>query len=341
MSDFNFAPSVLHKHLMNNMEHKLAYKGGDVQQWQDSFRPKLKELLGDMPKETEKCPLNVRSLWKRDHELGTIEKVVFTSEPFCDVPAFLCLPKNAAPPYTTFICLQGHSTGMHNSIGLDFETNTKEIEVAGDRDFALKCMEKGIAALCIEQRSFGERGENLLKNGSEHMCHDGVCHALKLGRTLNGERVWDVGRGIDYLAGRNDINMDKIGLMGNSGGGTITIYASAIMDRIAFAMPSSAFCTYQDSIMNIEHCADNYIPGLLQYAEIGDVMGLHAPKPVVIVAGLEDDIFPIHGVKKAFSKLKEIYRAAGAEDNCCLVIGNGGHRFYANEAWDAMLKLIK
>jgi len=129
--------------------------------------------------------------------------------------------------------------------------------------------------------------------------------------------------------------------MGNSGGGSITIYASAILDRIAFAMPSCAFCTYQDSIMNIAHCPDNYIPGLLKYAEVADVMGLHAPKPIVIVAGIEDDIFPIDGVKKAFSELKEIYRAAGAEDNCCLVIGNGGHRFYADEAWKAMLKLIK
>ena len=67
---------------------------------------KLKKLLGDMPR--EKCPLNIRSLWKRDHELGIIEKIVFTSEDFCDVPAYICLPKSTIPSYTTFIYLQGH-----------------------------------------------------------------------------------------------------------------------------------------------------------------------------------------------------------------------------------------
>ncbi len=338
MSDLNFSPSVNHKYLIDNMEKTLTYGNNDVKQWQKTLRAKLRELVGEMP--IKKCPLNVRSLWKREHELGTIEKIVFTSEAFCDVPAYICLPKNAVAPYTTFICLQGHSTGMHNSIGVDFETNTKTIEIDGDRDFGLSCMRNGIAALCIEQRSFGERRENIQKKVSSHMCHDAACHALELGRTLAGERIWDVERGLDYLAERNDIDMNRIGLMGNSGGGTVTMYASALLDRIAFAMPSCSFCSFRDSIMSIYHCMDNYIPGLLKYAEAADIMGLHAPKPLVIVAGREDDIFPINAVEKAFSDLKTIYRAAGAEDNCCLVIGNGGHRFYADEAWEVMLKLL-
>ncbi len=338
MSEHNFSPSLLHKHLLDNMEQTLSYKGGDLRQWQEKLRAKLRELVGDMP--SEKCPLKVRSLWKRKCEFGTVEKIVFTSEPFADVPAYLCLPENALTPYTTFICLQGHSTGMHNSIGVDFESNTQTIEVEGDRDFGLICMKNGIAALCIEQRSFGERRENIQKVISTHMCHDAVCHALELGRTLVGERIWDVERGLDYLAERGDIDMDRIGLMGNSGGGTITMYASALLDRIAFAMPSCSFCTYRDSIMNIRHCADNYIPGLLKYAEAADIMGLHAPKPLVVVAGREDDIFPIDAVEKAFADLKEIYRAAGAEDKCKLAIGEGGHRFYAADAWPLMLELI-
>jgi len=105
-------------------------------------------------------------------------------------------------------------------------------------------------------------------------------------------------------------------------------------------MPSCSFCTFGDSVMNIYHCADNYIPGLMKYAEAADIMGLHVPKPLVIVAGREDDIFPISAVEKAFSELKAIYSAAGFEDNCRLVIGEGGHRFYADAAWPVMLELI-
>jgi len=166
-------------------------------------------------------------------------------------------------------------------------------------------------------------------------------HALMLGRTMIGERVYDVDRGIDYLASRGDADMHRIGVMGNSGGGTISVFCAALLPRIAFAMPSCYFCTFADSIMSVYHCSDNYIPGLLKYAEMADVMGLFAPKPVVLVAGKEDDIFPITGTRRAFRDLRRIYVAHGAGDRCHLVVGAGGHRFYADEAWAVMLKEIE
>jgi dienelactone hydrolase len=197
-----------------------------------------------------------------------------------------------------------------------------------------------VAALCIEQRSFGLRREQHQEQVSPHGCQDAVMHALMLGRTLAGERVFDVDRGLDYLASRGDVDMKRVGVMGNSGGGTVTMYAAALLPRLSFAMPSCSFCTFADSIMSIYHCADNYIPGILQYAEAADVMGLFAPKPLVIVAGREDAIFPLPGVRKAFRDLQKIYEAAGAKENCRLVIGEGGHRFYADDAWPKLLKMI-
>ena len=132
--------------------------------------------------------------------------------------------------------------------------------------------------------------------------------------------------------------MKKLGVMGNSGGGTISVFSAALLPRLKFAMPSCYFCTFRDSIMSIYHCMDNYIPGILNVAEMPDVMGLFAPKPVVLVAAKEDNIFPIKGVRKAFRALKKIYRAAGAEKHCHLVVGSEGHRFYADDAWPKMLK---
>jgi predicted esterase len=70
-------------------------------------------------------------------------------------------------------------------------------------------------------------------------------------------------------------------------------------------------------------------------------MGLFAPRPVVIVAGKEDPIFPIQGVRRAFRHLKKIYRACGAGTECHLVVGEEGHRFYADAAWPVMLKIIR
>jgi len=74
-----------------------------------------------------------------------------------------------------------------------------------------------------------------------------------------------------------------------------------------------------------------------KHAEMADVMGLFAPRPLVIVAGRTDSIFPIRGVREAFRHLQAIYRAAGAADRCHLVVGPEGHRFYAKAAWRKML----
>jgi len=318
------------------MRPSLHYDGGDVKAWQRRLRPKLRQLMGYTS--NTHGPLRVRHIWKRAHPLGTIEKIVFRSERFCDVPAYVCIPKQSKPPHTFMICLQGHSTGMHNSIAVQREDETKPHKVEGDRDFALGCMQRGIAALCIEQRSLGERRERKQKAVSPHGCHDATMHALMLGKTLIGERVYDVDRGIDYLASRGDADMSNIGVMGNSGGGTTTTFAAALLPRIAYAMPSCYFCAFKDSIMSIYHCADNYVPGLLKVAEISDVLGLFAPKPVVVVAGKTDNIFPLNGARRAFRELKKIYKAWGAERHCHLVVGEGGHRFYADKAWPVMLR---
>jgi dienelactone hydrolase len=333
------SPSEHHRYVMERTVPSLGYAGGDVRAWQRKLRRKLRRLVGEWPR--QRVPLRVRSLWKRKHPLGTIEKIAFTSEPHADVLAYVCLPANAAPPYPFMVCLQGHSTGMHVSIGVQREAETRPYRSEGDRDFAIGCMRRGLAALCIEQRSFGERRERRQKQVSSHGCHDATMQALLLGRTLIGERVYDVDRGIDVLAARGDADMKRIGVMGNSGGGTISLFSAALLPRLAFAMPSCYFCTFRDSIMSIYHCADNYIPGLLRTAEMSDVMGLFAPRPVVIVAGRTDPIFPIKGVRAGFRELKRIYRACGAEQRCHLVVGDGGHRFYAGPAWPVMLREIR
>ena len=334
----HLSPSEHHKHVMSQTVPSLRYDGGDVKSWQSRLRRKLRGLVGDMPK--ERCALRPRTLWEREHALGSIEKVVFTAESHADVSAYVCLPKDVEPPYRFVICLQGHSTGMHNSIGVQLEDDSKPQKVEGDRDFAIQCMRRGYAALCIEQRAFGDRCEQNASLAMAGRCHSAAMQALLLGRTLIGERVYDVDRGIDYLSARGDVDMKNIGVMGNSGGGTISMFAAALLPRLAFAMPSCYFCTFRASIMSVHHCACNYVPGLLKYAEMSDVMGLFAPKPVVVVAGKEDDIFPVSATRRAFKELKSIYRAHGAEDRCRLVVGDGGHRFYADEAWPVLHRLI-
>jgi dienelactone hydrolase len=338
MTSFNLEPKVNHLHILKNTIPKLQFDNGNVKAWQTKLRKKVKQCLGydKMPKDL--CNLNVRSLWKKEHELGTIEKIVFTSEPKADVTAYLCLPKNIKAPYNCMITLQGHNSGVHWAINVDREDESKAfIPVEdGDRDFGLQCMRNGLAGLCIEQRSFGERKQNSENNPT--MCHAASMHAIMLGKTLVAERVYDVDRGIDYLSTLGNINMKAIGIMGNSGGGTTSMFAAAILPRISLASPGSYFCSFADSIFSVGHCTCNYIPDLINYAEMSDIMGLFAPKPVIIVNGKEDDIFPIKATRKQFKLLQNIYDKAKAKDHSHLVVGNGGHRYYADQAWPLILK---
>jgi dienelactone hydrolase len=335
---FNLSPSLYHERLMRNLTPSMTWRGGDVAAWQQELRAQLMTQLGLDLDAIAREPLNVRSLWKRDHPLGTIEKIVFTSEPEVDVPAYVCLPANAQPPYTFFICLQGHSTGMHNSIGVAIDDETTPIVTDGDRDFGIGCMQRGIAALCIEQRSFGERREKR-RGLNDALCHEAAMNALLLGRTLVGERIVDVDRGIDYLAARGDCAMDRLGVMGNSGGGTVSLFAGAVLPRLRFVMPSCYFCSFAASIQAMFHCSCNYIPGLMQYAEMGDIAGLIAPTPLVLVSGDEDGIFPIEAARAEFRRVQEIYAAAGAPDAVRHVVCHGDHRFYADEAWGAYFEM--
>ena len=339
---FHFSPSEYHRFLADKTPRRLEYDGGNVTAWQKKFRATLKRLTG-FPPGGGKAELNVRSIWKREHELGSIERIVFSSQPFCDVPAYVCLPKNAKPPYVWFICVQGHSSGMHNSISIDREDDglkpdANALEV--DRDFALGCMKRGVAALCIEQRSLGERRELKIEGWPPNTCTHPAMQALELGTTLIAQRVFDVDRAIDYLATRGDADMARVGVMGNSGGGTTSMFAAALLPRLRFSMPSCYFCTFEASIMAMFHCWCNYVPGLLKYGEMAEVLGLFAPRPVVIVAGKKDDIFPIEATRSEFKRLKRIYAAAGAADRCRLVEGDEGHRFYADPAWKLMLREI-
>ncbi|MFH1496822.1 MAG: alpha/beta hydrolase family protein [Verrucomicrobiota bacterium] len=331
-------PRRRHAELVVKNTPRMAWREGDQSAWRAQWRAQLERTLGlDRLLAQERPPLAVRTLWRREHELGVIEKIIFTAEPGSDVPAYLCVPHGFEAPGPFFICVQGHSTGMHKSIAVDLHDNEKPIQTEGDRDYALGCMRRGVAALCIEQRAFGERADFPSDNKWVNRCHNPAMHALMLGRTLLAERIYDVDRGIDYLMTRDDVDPARLGLMGNSGGGTVSTFAGGLLDRVTHVMPSCSFSTFADSIMSIDHCCCNYVPGLLDWGEAAEVAGLIAPRPLVIVNGRDDPIFPIDASAREFARLQKIYAAAGAADLCHHVVCDGGHRFYADQAWAAML----
>jgi len=305
--------------------------------WQKEAREKLTELLGLPLEGCEDCFTVTETL-----ETDTYREIrfEFQSEPGYFIPGHLLIPKDAQLPLPGVICLQGHSTGKHYSLGYKRYETDNEASIAS-RAFAVQSIREGMCALVIDQRYMGDAGHQ--ENGKPAcLKNHPALSTMMWGRTAIGERVWDVSRLIDVVEAHltEYIDPKKIICLGNSGGGTATFYAACMDERIRLAVPSCAVCTYEDSIMAMHHCACNYIPFIRRYFEMGDLGCLIAPRGYVQVNGKEDKIFPIAGAEATFENIKLAYAQTGKEDLCRMVVGGAGHQFYPEESWPIIHELL-
>jgi hypothetical protein len=153
-------------------------------------------------------------------------------------------------------------------------------------------------------------------------------------------RVWQSVRMLDYLTGRGDVDAERIGAMGISGGGLASSFFAAYDKRVKACVVSGFLCTFKESIMSIYHCVDNFLPGILNYGEMADLFGLIAPRPLIIEAGLEDDIFPIEGVKSSYARLESLYGRLNAGERIGIDIFSGGHQISGAKAYDFLEKWL-
>ena len=155
-----------------------------------------------------------------------------------------------------------------------------------------------------------------------------------LGQTMIGWRVWDAMRSIDYLSTRAEVDPERVGVMGISGGGTTAFFSAALDERVKAAVVSGYFCTFHDSMLSISHCMDNYIPGVLGYAEMYDIAGLIAPRAMFAESGDTDPIFPAESTRYAVGKARDIYRVMGAENRLGFEVFHGPHTFHGVGAFE-------
>lgn len=320
--------------LMKGFQPSMAYKSGeDFENWQSRVREKLSNLLG--LDHYHLCDDKFEIEFEKEHPDFAEIRFRFQSEEGYFVPCHFLIPNGSKGKLPTAICLQGHSKGMHISLGRVQYPGDENSICSGDRDFALQAVKNGMCALTVEQRGMGECG------GTEEgpQCYMPAVTGLLIGRPLLGGRVWDVSRAIDILEKHFPIvDMNHLICVGNSGGGTTTFYAACMDTRIKTAIPSCSVCTYEASIAAMRHCICNYIPEIRNYLDMGDLGGLIAPRNLVVVAGKHDEIFPLDGVRQAYATIESLYAASGSKQ-CRLVLGEEGHRFYAEQAWKAYYDL--
>lgn len=336
MQDF-INPELNHDLLVAKVQPKLGYNADhDYDEWKKAIREKFIDLTGLDEIEKNACPLNVKIIDSEKKDGYTLTRFTFDSEVGETVPCYLCVPDTGKEKYPVAIVLQGHSTGFHLSIGEKKFPQDESYQEKGRGSFALQAVKNGFVALAIEQRGMGIRKSRDPYRLPENNCQYASRVALALGRTIIGERVWDVHKAIDVLKEFPVCDTDKILITGNSGGGTMSYYAACYDDRIKLSVPSCAFCSYKESILSIAHCACNYIPSQYKYFDMQDLSCLIAPRKLVIVAGKKDPIFPIEGVRRGYETVKAVYKKSGKENNCSLVETPREHWWCDDLVWNAI-----
>lgn len=325
---------LCHDILIQKIKPKLSFdEKKDYKTWKESVKEKLYELLGIDLVKANACAPNMEI--EEDVLMDGYRRIRFTfeSEVGAIVPCYLLIPDTNKKKYPVGIVLQGHTSGFHISLGIP--KSEKDEETIKSRDFAIQAVKEGYAALCIEQRCMGERVTSR-HTFSSNMCTYPALAALMLGRTTLGERVWDVQRAIDQLSHFEMLDLDKIFITGNSGGGTMSFYASCFDDRIKICAPSSAFCSFEKSLFWTRHCPCNHIPGVYLWLEMQDMACLVANKEFISINGQVDMIFSIEGAKDAFKTVEKIFEKEGKKDSCELVITPEGHAWCKDLVWPAI-----
>ena len=330
-----------HEILINNPDFKLSYLADrDYETWRKEVKSKLYELLGLEKIERNSCPLNLKIESEEKKDGYTLTKLSYESEVGEVVPGYLLVPDTGKEKYPVAVILQGHSTGYHLSIGeAIFPRDAENLPRVA---FALQAVRQGYATLAIEQRGLGCK-RSALSYGADRafkpraqMCAVGAMNAITLGRTMLGERVWDIMRGIDLLESFPVCDTERIMISGNSGGATASFYAACFDERIGLSVPSCGFAPWRESILSIEHCVCNYIPGAYEYFDMQDLACLIAPRSLAIVAGVDDDLFPIDGVRRGYETVRAVYERSGRPEACRLVETPMGHWWCDDIVWETV-----
>ncbi len=265
----------------------------------------LQESLGLAPW-PEKTPLNGKVTGRAERDFYFIENIVFESRPDFYVTANLYIPKNISAPAPAVVVVPGHAMEDGKNYGL-YQLGQ------------LGMVKEGIIVLAYDPIGQGERKLPGFK-------HDLGYGSLLVGQSNEGYIVWDSIRAIDYLTTRAEVDVNKIGLAGNSGGGENVFYTMPLDERIQAGTSFSFVCSYDLWLAEGgNHCICNHLPGIVHEMEEFEIVGLNAPRSFLAGNGAKDKIFPVAGHRETIERAQNIYAMVGAEGKVASVLADEGH----------------
>ncbi len=309
---------------------KMKFNGhgrGDWKEWRASWEAKLRELMGMKP---PRKAMRSQVIEETEMEGFTMVKLVYSSGFGPRVPAYLLLPDVADESHQKpgVLCAHGHSEGnlgKNAVVGITGGEAGKRVIDEHNYDYARSLALKGYVTLAPDWWAFGERLDR--SSFSRDPCN--VCQSMAswLGYNMLTLDVVDAFLGLDYLENRPEVDPQRLGMVGLSYGGRVATFTSALDDRIKAVVISGALNLYAERIISVGSCGSQVVPGILEWGDIPEVMGLIAPRPLFIERGASDPLLPEEEFRDGYERIERVYRAAGALEGLDKHEFRGGHAF--------------
>lgn len=279
----------------------------------DELRRQLYEMLGldPLPKHT---PLNAVVTGKLDHPEFTVEKLHFQSRPRLYVTGNLYIPKGLKKPAPAILYVCGHGNIKKNGVSYGSKSHYQHHGAWFARH--------GYVCLVIDTLQLGEI------EGLHHGTHrEGMYWWFSRGYTPSGVEAWNGIRALDYLQSRPEVDGDRLGVTGRSGGGAYSWHLAALDERVKAAVPVAGITDLRNHVVDgcVEgHCDYMFMVNTYRW-DWGTVAALIAPRPLLLSNTDDDRIFPLDGVERIHWQAKKIYGLFGAQKDLGLQISWGGH----------------
>ncbi len=319
---------------------RTDYPGG-FNAWQRDARMKLTDLLGldRMRQEIGDHSVVVRLGDPIEENGYHRQRGDIETEPGVTIPFWLLTPmhpSNTARPLA--ICAHGHDSEGWNTYAGIYRNDTHRRETqAKDGDVGVQAVKRGFVTLVPATRGLAAAVSvpDIKGRHGKRPCRAQLMHCLLAGRTAVGERVWDTQRLLDWaLTKLPNIDPQQVVLLGNSGGGVLTVYVAALDERITVAVPSCSFTSYTSATGFIFHCDCCLVPRIQsELGDMADVGALTAPRSLLAVHGRKDGLHSFPDVEAAMARVHAIYQAASAQNRFRHEWGVAGHKFYPEIMW--------
>jgi dienelactone hydrolase len=261
-----------------------------------TLRKAMFAAMGPFPEKA--CPLEpkVRGVLKR--EGYRIEKLIFQSRPDIWVTASAYVPETVQGKCPAVLAVHGHWPWARRD------------PVVQARCLGL--VKLGFFVLAVDAFGAGERFNEPGRGTYHGALYGGTLWPV--GQTLLGMQVYDNRRAVDYLRERPEVDGDRLGITGASGGGNQSMYAGALDERFRAVVPVCSVGTYE-AYLHAACCVCEVLPGALRFAEEGDVLALTAPRSLLVISATKDAFqFSVGEARKSVARARPVFQLFGVED---------------------------